>query len=172
MGNDQGSNTLKRWEDKDVQNSPRWYFREERTSFSDYYTRRRRSIITYRICMERRGLASVIMDRVLRNVVMKFYYTRIPNVFRTIACGNDHTLSLDEENKLYTFGSNSGGQLGHGDMLYRNTPERVYVLSHIPIISVAAGHTHSVAIDSQGHVYTFGSNEFGKLGHGDYTKRM
>ena len=82
-----------------------------------------------------------------------------------------NTLSLDDENKLYTFGSNSGGQLGHGDMHYRTTPERVYVLGHIPIISVAAGHTHSVVIDSQGHVYTFGSNDFGKLGHGDFTKR-
>ena len=141
MGNNQASEKLKRWEDKDVKDAPKWYFEKEYTPFSDYYDRRRTSIVTYRICMERRGLASVIMDRVLRNVVMKFYYTRIPNVFRTVACGHEHTLSLDDENKLYTFGSNSGGQLGHGDMQYRTTPERVYVLGHIPIISVAAGHT-------------------------------
>lgn len=139
MGNNPGIEKMKAWEEKDMKSAPKWYCRQEYASWSDFLKHRTASIITYRMCMERRGLASATMDKVLRYVIAVFYYTRIPNVFRTIATGHEHSLALDERNKLYTFGSNATGQLGHGDTLYRSTPERVYVLGHIPIVSVAAG---------------------------------
>ena len=169
MGNTPGNFIWKKWEDKDMTRAPSWLRSAER--WSDFLKRRTLCLVTYRICMERTGLASHLLDKFLRHVIMKFYFSKVPNAFKMIAAGQGHSLAIDHLQKLYSFGSNSDGQLGHHDILYRNTPERVYVLNHVSIVSVAAGYSHSCVIDSQGFVYTFGSGELGKLGHGDLLKR-
>lgn len=42
----------------------------------------------------------------------------------------------------------------------------------VAIVQIAAGLHHSVLLTDEGNVYTFGSNQFGQLGLGDFNNRF
>lgn len=46
-------------------------------------------------------------------------------------------------------------------------PEAIASLSEETIVKVACGSNHSVALDSNGHVYTWGYGGYGRLGHSE-----
>jgi alpha-tubulin suppressor-like RCC1 family protein len=86
-----------------------------------------------------------------------------------IAAGEDHSLAVSSTGRLYAFGSNRFGQLGDaadsGTELANPTPLRVSLPGATgPVVQVAAGFSHSLALTSTGQLYAFGSNEFGQLG--------
>ncbi|HWF32128.1 MAG TPA: hypothetical protein VG188_06195 [Solirubrobacteraceae bacterium] len=86
-----------------------------------------------------------------------------------IAAGEDHSLAVTSTGQLYAFGSNRFGQLGNpsgsGTELANPTPLRVSLPGAVgPVVQVAAGFAHSLALTSTGQLYAFGSNEFGQLG--------
>ena len=57
-----------------------------------------------------------------------------------------------------TFGKADHGKLGHGDaQIQRTLPTVVECLQHVDIISVASMSTYSLAIDSSGTTYVWGS---------------
>jgi alpha-tubulin suppressor-like RCC1 family protein len=59
------------------------------------------------------------------------------------------------------------GNLGHGrDKNNIFTPRKVEGLNGICVIQIACGIDHTVAITSEGSIYTWGSNKYGKTGHG------
>ena len=89
-----------------------------------------------------------------------------------IAAGEDHSLAVTSAGQLYAFGSNRFGQLGNpassGTELANPTPLRVSLPgARGPVVQVAAGFAHSLALTSTGQLYAFGSNEFGQLGSAD-----
>lgn len=77
-----------------------------------------------------------------------------------------HCLGGDMEGKLYTWGRNERGQLGHGDTTQRNYPSVVTGLAGRNIITGAGGKFHSAVVTDDGKSYTFGSNAAGQLGTG------
>ncbi|KAJ9574765.1 hypothetical protein L9F63_008079, partial [Diploptera punctata] len=79
-----------------------------------------------------------------------------------VACGLHHTVLLLQSGEVMTFGSNTYGQLGVGDLLPRGGPTLVKLTSHA--VHVAAGSNHTVVLSSKGEVYTFGSFQKGQLG--------
>jgi len=50
--------------------------------------------------------------------------------------------------RLYTFGNNAHGQLGHGDTKERHAPTLVTSFKDINVVHVAAGTSHGVAVIS------------------------
>lgn len=88
--------------------------------------------------------------------------------FVAAAAGNYHSLALDENGFVYSFGNGYSGQLGLGDAnISRSMPTRI---SYLPTIkAVAAGAAHSLALDTNGNVWAFGNNSSGQLGLGSYT---
>lgn len=83
-----------------------------------------------------------------------------------IATGKFHSLALTDEGKVLSWGRNNYGQLGRTDS---NTyyPQYVthgdgYELSSV--IKIAAGTFNSMALTSDGKVWTFGYNVQGQLG--------
>ena len=92
-------------------------------------------------------------------------------IITQISARDEYTAVLDQEGKVYTWGLNSSGQLGDGTTESKNTPQAI---SDIPgnklngkkIVQVSLGNSHSVAIDQEGQVYTWGNNDYGKLGDG------
>ena len=68
-------------------------------------------------------------------------------------------------------GNNFYGRLGLGDQSLSNTsvPCLVESLVNEKIISVTCGSTHTVAINKEGEVYSWGLGEFGALGTGNIT---
>ena len=93
-----------------------------------------------------------------------------------ISAGYGHTVAIDEEGKVYTWGDNGDGQLGDGTT--NDSPLPICIsnkeneLKGKKIISISAGGYHTVAIDEEGKVYTWGNNEVGQLGDGTTTNSV
>ena len=87
-----------------------------------------------------------------------------------IAAGGKHSLALKDDGTLWTWGSNTYGQLGDGTTTQRNTP--VQVLGSLTgVEAIAAGAQHSLALKGDGTLWTWGSNAYGQLGDGTNTDR-
>jgi alpha-tubulin suppressor-like RCC1 family protein len=89
-----------------------------------------------------------------------------------VSCGGCHTVLLSDDGRIWTFGFNCFGQLGHGDNKYRNVPTEIHrgedgLPEGIKIVSVNCGRYHIVLISDDGRIWTFGYNTYGQLGHGD-----
>lgn len=88
--------------------------------------------------------------------------------FTSIAAGVGHTCALGSNQMAYCWGWNSGGQLGNGGAL--NSPQRfpheVVLPSGVTFTAIAAGHSHTCAVGSDGKGYCWGSNGFARLGNG------
>jgi alpha-tubulin suppressor-like RCC1 family protein len=87
-----------------------------------------------------------------------------------IAAGETHSLALTSTGQLYAFGSNEFGQLGNpansGTEQANPTPLAVALPGASgPVVQIAAGASHSLALTSTGQLYAFGSNRFGQLGN-------
>ncbi|MDZ7815309.1 MAG: hypothetical protein U5N86_04660 [Planctomycetota bacterium] len=89
----------------------------------------------------------------------------------SITAGSDHSLVLCSDGSVYAWGDNNSGQLGLGDELDRDFPTLVSTLSDKDVISLAGGFAHSLALCSDGSVYTWGKNDDGQLGLGDDVDR-
>ncbi|MDR2153288.1 MAG: hypothetical protein LBO72_10765 [Helicobacteraceae bacterium] len=89
-----------------------------------------------------------------------------------VAAGNSHSLALNSEGKVYAAGWNYEGQLGLGDTDMRENFTLVSSLSGAKIAALAAGSSHSLALDFSGRVYATGYNKNGQLGLGDNKNRQ
>ncbi|KAF6255653.1 RCC1/BLIP-II [Scenedesmus sp. NREL 46B-D3] len=70
----------------------------------------------------------------------------------------------------YTWGRNERGQLGHGDLLQRNTPTVVAGLQGQHVVAACGGKHHTVVVTRDGHSFSFGLNSQGQLGIGSIKK--
>ena len=86
-----------------------------------------------------------------------------------VACGRNHTLTLDDEGNVYSFGSNYFGQSGIVNKIPGRKPGRILELSNI--VQIAAGGDSSACLDDQGNLWTFGKNNRGQLGLMDVYNR-
>ena len=84
--------------------------------------------------------------------------------------GREHIVALRANGTVVTWGSNDVGQLGIGVTGgTRNTPQAVPGLTGVT--AVATGHYHSLALRSDGSIWTWGLNANGQLGDGSTTNR-
>lgn len=83
-----------------------------------------------------------------------------------------HAAAIDDEGRLYTWGRNERGQLGHGDYKNRGTPTLVEALKDEKCVAVACGKSHTAVVCENGDVYGIGSNKFGQIGCGTMKKQM
>lgn len=85
-----------------------------------------------------------------------------------VACGAFHTLATDLNGHVFAWGSNSRGQLGFlspgTPSIAVETPSVVGDLRGVYMSSVACGEYHSLALSSDGCVFSWGCNKYGKLG--------
>ena len=93
----------------------------------------------------------------------------LPAPVRQVAAGSNHTGMVTEAGDLLMCGYGKDGRLGLGDEDDRATPTLVAraVFDGEAVLMVACGEEHTVVATEGGGVYTFGSGEYGQLGHGD-----
>ena len=65
---------------------------------------------------------------------------------RHVACGRCHSLALDEGGRLYSWGGNDDGALGHGDTLSRPSPTVVRAFATQTVLALACGSRHTLAL--------------------------
>ncbi|XP_063173387.1 protein RCC2 isoform X2 [Candoia aspera] len=80
-----------------------------------------------------------------------------------------HSLFISVEGKLWSWGRNDKGQLGHGDTKRVDAPKPIEVLSSEMVVSAACGRNHTLALTENGSVFAFGENKMGQLGLGNQT---
>jgi len=96
-------------------------------------------------------------------VYSSFPTVQIAGLWSSVACGYAHTAAIQTNGTLWTWGSNSYGQLGANNILSFNTsPAQVGTLS--VWTRVAAGYYHTVATQSNGTLWAWGNNSYGQLG--------
>ncbi|CAI5739608.1 unnamed protein product [Hyaloperonospora brassicae] len=88
---------------------------------------------------------------------------------KKVVAGENHTMALSRTGQVYSWGSNSFGQLGHpgksSSLQSRLTPKRIeaFRLQVVADIAVSGCHSAAIAADD-GAVYSWGSNRRGQLG--------
>ena len=86
---------------------------------------------------------------------------------KSVSCGNSHTIFLTTDGEVLSCGVGEYGRLGTGGSSNAETPVSVSALLNETIVQVAAGNSHSIALDKDGRMYTWGRNDAGQLGHAD-----
>ncbi len=87
-----------------------------------------------------------------------------------IATGDEHGLAILADGTLMAWGNNNYGQLGN-TAVDSFTTIPVPVMGLTDIVEIDAGEEHSIALRSDGTVWTWGANFFGQLGDGTTTDR-
>ncbi|KAM4698891.1 X-linked retinitis pigmentosa GTPase regulator [Discoglossus pictus] len=103
------------------------------------------------------------------NVPSKFWLKNDKPV--QISCGDEHTVLVTGNGKLYVFGSNNWGQLGLASGNAINKPTCVKALKSEKVKLAACGRNHTLVYTGQGKIYSSGGNSEGQLGLGDTTER-
>uniref|UniRef100_A0A6B2EBR4 Putative hect e3 ubiquitin ligase n=1 Tax=Phlebotomus kandelakii TaxID=1109342 RepID=A0A6B2EBR4_9DIPT len=84
---------------------------------------------------------------------------------RNVACGDDFSVFLTADGRVFTCGLGTSGQLGHGANNNEITPRMVLELAGSTITQVSCGRKHTLAfVPSRGRVYGFGLGHSGQLG--------
>ena len=89
--------------------------------------------------------------------------------------GNNYSLAITSEGRIFAWGSNGVGQLGDGTTTDRYTPTEITdnfsLNTEETITEFNLGESHSSAITSEGRIFTWGWNDYGRLGDGTTTNR-
>ncbi len=94
-----------------------------------------------------------------------------PESFADFALGSKHTIAYTTENRVFTFGDNTYGQLGTGDNISSNYTLDITSAFNFheneTVIEVKAGYKHTLLLTSEGRVFVWGDNSSGFLGTND-----
>ena len=80
------------------------------------------------------------------------------------------SVGVASDGNAYAWGNNRYGQLGTGDNKQHDKPTEIFkpegVKKDFTYTQISAGGAHTLAIGSDGIVYSWGHNDFGQLGNG------
>lgn len=127
------------------------------------------------------GLLGLNDCKTKRYEFTKINFGKYNNRIKDISAGTVHNLALTEDNKILSWGSSQGGQLGLSEKyllsqpgyktsFFLSTPTLVSVLNNKKeneeIIKIGCGEAHSLALTTKGQVYSWGFGSNGQLGLG------
>jgi len=92
--------------------------------------------------------------------------------FQQISVGRNHTSAIDLAGNIWVWGANFDGQLGDGTTQYSPFMKQVVFPDALTFTKVEAGRRHTVALDQNGEVWTWGHNGSGQLGDSTTTDRL
>lgn len=88
--------------------------------------------------------------------------------FCKISASQYHVLAIDKNGRAWGWGFNGGGRLGDNTITSRRTP--VSVAGAVKTFcKIMAGFSYSLAIDKNGGIWSWGTNNYGQLGVASYT---
>ena len=90
-------------------------------------------------------------------------YTGINNITQ-ISLGGTHTLALDTEGHVWSWGYNGYGELGNGTTT--SSTEKVQVPNLTDVIQISAGSNTMHVLKKDGTVWSWGRNDCGEYGDG------
>ena len=90
----------------------------------------------------------------------------MPVLIAQVAAGALHSLALDAQGCVWSWGWGGNGRLGHGDEVHQSSPRLISALDD-KIVMVSAGTEHSLLLREDGGMMSFGRGSLGRLGLGD-----
>jgi alpha-tubulin suppressor-like RCC1 family protein len=107
---------------------------------------------------------------------VEFFHNRARVIH--ISAGGVHSGCIDNDNRVYTWGKNTNGQLGLGSSEIRFAPLPSLVKlptqagddADVPLLgsSLSCGGLHTALVDLQGSVYCWGKADSGQTGYRDW----
>lgn len=105
-------------------------------------------------------------------------FVQLPESVKVVdaACGDRHSIFLDKHGVLYAVGDDHWAQLGisaepwlkgHGEPT--GLVQRSTLLADLAVAGIACGGQHTVVAVRDGTVFSFGFNQFGQLGHHNFS---
>ncbi|XP_030845433.1 secretion-regulating guanine nucleotide exchange factor [Strongylocentrotus purpuratus] len=100
---------------------------------------------------------------------------RVPDLrpLKQIVCGWNHTVAITENDELLCWGSNTHGQLTHKESIV--TKPRRIELSGVDcprFAAISGGLRHTLAVSTDGQLWTWGAGKKGQLGWTDSKMRV
>ncbi|XP_054475896.1 probable E3 ubiquitin-protein ligase HERC4 isoform X2 [Anoplopoma fimbria] len=89
-----------------------------------------------------------------------------------VAAGGEQSFALSVSGGVSGWGRNDRGQLGLGDTTDRHTPTPVHCLNMKTTIHISCGKDHTAILTKNGAVFTFGSGQYGQLGHNSFSDEL
>ncbi len=96
-----------------------------------------------------------------------------------VSLGGNHSSAVTSEGRIFTWGSNSSGQLGNARSTFDNIDslpieitDRFSLNIGETITKLELGLVHSSAITSDGRIFMWGSNQYGQLGDGSTSRKI
>ncbi|AWM31809.1 T9SS type A sorting domain-containing protein [Hymenobacter nivis] len=86
--------------------------------------------------------------------------------WRSASASANHSVAVRTDGTLWTWGSNSGGQLGTGTTTAQTTPVQVGTAATWLRVAAGAADGRTVAIRTDGTFWAWGNNYYGQLGDG------
>jgi alpha-tubulin suppressor-like RCC1 family protein len=83
-----------------------------------------------------------------------------------VAAGGSHSLALKSDGTVWAWGSDTAGQLGDGT-LGTDSATASQVVSLTGVAAIAAGSSHSLAVQRDGSIVSWGADGNGQLGDGE-----
>ena len=90
----------------------------------------------------------------------------------SVTAARMHTCALTDEGRALCWGWNIAGQLGRGDKDELAHPRPEYVAGELVFMDLRTAYGHTCGVTTTGDAYCWGSNEFGRLGTGDFGERL
>ena len=94
------------------------------------------------------------------------------NTVTALSSGENFTLALTSDGRVFAWGCNDNGQLGNGSATASSVPVAVDtsgVLSGKTVAAIATGQLFSLVLTSEGKVYAWGDGRNGQLGNNSAT---
>lgn len=107
----------------------------------------------------------VVCEDIAGNITTKIATISLPLNITAVSGGDMHSVAVNVDGSIWTWGNNDHGQLGDGTKINKYKP---IVVKGLPkVTKVAAGGDHTLALDEDGNVWAWGNDEYGQLGVGD-----
>jgi alpha-tubulin suppressor-like RCC1 family protein len=90
--------------------------------------------------------------------------------WKQVSSGSFHTAAIKTDGTLWTWGAGTSGQLGTNDVTNRSTPVTTFA-GGTNWKQVSGGNGHTLAIKTDGTLWTWGWGALGQLGTNDTTNR-
>jgi len=92
------------------------------------------------------------------------------NNWKQVACGGNHTAAIKTDGTLWCCGYNTNGELGDNTITNRSSPVQTVTFSN-SWQQISCGQNHTAAIKTDGTLWCWGLNTFGRLGDNTTTSR-